>query len=295
MLNTAQIEARKNGLGGSDMATVIGVCPYKTEHQLYLEKTGLIEPKDLSDRESVVWGNLLEDAIARRYAEITGKEVYAIDEPVIHPDYPYFVANPDRLIKGEKRGLEIKNVGVRMSGLWGPSGSTEIPEYYVPQVMHYLFVMDYDFWDLAVLIGGQELRIYHFERDREFDDIIIDLGTKFWKNHVEKRIPPAADWNHTSGKELVKRLFPDVSDEEIALPNEFVRWRDVWLEAKEQVKAYQQVVDGAQAHLLSGMKGAGVAKLPDGSSFTRKLVKTKGYMVPDSQYVDFRFKKAGTK
>lgn len=295
MLNTKQIDARNKGLGGSDMATVMGICPYKTEHQLYLEKTGLLEAPDLSDKENVIWGNLLEDAIAKRYAEVIGKEIYAIDEPMIHPEFSYFVANPDRLIKGEKRGLEVKNVGSRMAGLWGPSGSQEIPEYYVPQIMHYLFVMDYEYWDVAALIGGNELRIYHFERDREFDDIIKDLGTRFWLEHVEKQIAPPADWMHISGRELVKRMFPTVLEEEIELPDECLKWRDVWIESKEEAKNYQKVADGAQAHLMAAIKTASVAKLRDGSCFTRKMVCRKGYTTSDTQYVDLRFKKAGAK
>jgi putative phage-type endonuclease len=290
MLNDEQRELRRTGLGGSDISTLLGLNPYSNLHQLYLEKVeGFTQ--DLSQKEAVIWGNLLEDSIAKRYAFITNREL-AESGTVRHHLYPYFVATPDRLILNERRGLEIKNVGLRSSNLWGISGSKQIPEYYYTQVMHYLFVFDYDFWDVAALIGGNELRIYEFERDREFDRIIIEAGTDFWQKHVEAKVPPAIDYAMPNAKALVKRMYNDVVKQEtVELDDQITQWRDVWLEAKDIIKKYQSVADGAQAHILGEMKNAETGMLKDGTSFVRRLIKTKGFTVPASEYVNFTYKK----
>lgn len=287
MLNDEQRALRRTGLGGSDIATLLGLNPYGSAHQLYLEKVEGYS-QDLSDKESVIWGNLLESAIAERYSQITGKEVYE-SGTIRHSIYPYFLGNCDRLTRLEKRGLEIKNVGFRMANTWGESGTKQIPEYYYTQIMHYLFVFDYDFWDVAVLIGGQELRIYTFERDKEFDQIIIDAGTKFWKEHVEAKIPPPIDCEAPNAKELIKRIYNKVNEDIIELDDQLIKWRDVWINAKAEVKKYQAIADGAQSHILGEMKNAERGILRDGSSFVRKLIKTKEHTVSASEYVNFRY------
>lgn len=289
MLNDEQKKLRRSGLGGSDISTLLGLNPYSNRLQLYLEKVEGFEP-DLSDNEAIVWGNLLEDTIAKRYSEITGKEVYE-SNTVVHPAYPIFLANPDRIIKGEKRGLEIKNVGNRTASLWGESGSQIIPEYYYIQIMHYMFVLDYDFWDVAVLIGGQELRIYTFERDKEFDQIIINAGTKFWEDHVLAQNPPDVEYNSPNSVSILRNIYNKVEEQPIDFADDLIKWRDVWLEAKDILKRYQQISDGAQAHILSEMRNSILGKFSDGSSFIRKVVKTKGYVVEPTEYITFTFKK----
>lgn len=290
LLNNSQLEMRKNGLGGSDIATILGLNPYKTSYQLYLEKTENIIDDTISLKESVVWGNLLEEPIAQRYADLTHKEIRT-SETIIHPLFPYFLANPDRLIVGEKKGLEIKTVGSRSAHLWGESGSKIIPEYYYPQIMHYLFVLDYDSWDVAALIGGQELRIYTFERDKEFDRIIEECGTEFWENNVLKRIPPELACMAENSVGFLKKIYKTVDQEITELDEKSLSWKEVYLDALEHVKKYQTMADGAKAHFLVKMRNASIAKLPDGSSFVRKMVKVKGYSVPPSEYVNFSYRK----
>ncbi len=71
MLTQKQIEIRKTGLGGSDMASVLGLSPYKTRYELYLEKIGAIKPDDLQDNDLVQFGNIIEHTIADFYQHKT--------------------------------------------------------------------------------------------------------------------------------------------------------------------------------------------------------------------------------
>jgi putative phage-type endonuclease len=277
------LEARKTGIGGSDIAVVLGINPYKTVYELYEEKVNGFT-QDLSNNEKVIWGNLLEEPIAQRYQQLTGKALVR-SEMVRHAQYPFLIANPDRLIVSEKKGLEIKAVGENTKHLWGESGSQIIPDYYYVQAAHYMLVLDYQEWDVAALIGGQELRIYSFERDKEMDELIISKGSEFWYNHVQKQVAPAIDYAKESVQQLIKRKNPVVSELSIELADEYIVIANQLENAKENIKHYDSVRKEAEAKLLNVIGEAGRAVLPNGRFLFRKRVERRAYQVPGSSYI----------
>lgn len=283
------LEARRHGIGGSDISVILGVNPYKSSYELYLEKVEGTS-KDLSNNEKVIWGNLLEEPIAERYRQITGRPAYRCGMQK-HLKYPFLLANPDRISSLERRGLEIKAVGEHMKHLWGESGSQQIPEYYYCQMAHYMLVLDFPVWDVAALIGGQELRIYTFQRDKEVDEIIIREASKFWNEHVLKKIPPEKDYANESIQQLIKRKYSLVSEVEVNLPAEYVAVTNQLEEAKEHIKQYEKLRKEAEAMLLDAIGEAGKARLPDGRTFLRKSVERKGYQVEASKYVTLNLRK----
>jgi putative phage-type endonuclease len=286
------LKVRKTGIGGSDIGAIMGENKNKSAYEVYLDKTEEVEIQ-CEDNEPIVWGNLLEDPISTRYEQLTNKEQIFVTDTFRHPKYPFLIAHPDRIMPIEKKGLEIKTAGFMSRDLWGESGSQQIPTHYYLQIAHYMLVLDYDSWDIAVLIGGQELRIYTFERLKEADDIILENGINFWENHVLKRNPPTLENINSKTVEFLKKRYKLVSPEIVPFGDNLFQWRDIWLEAKELVKRYQNQVDIAQAHLLEAMKEAGRGNFSDGSSFVRKLVKAKEYMVKEREYVRFEFRKGG--
>ncbi|EOA2606900.1 lambda-exonuclease family protein, partial [Enterococcus hirae] len=86
------LEDRKRGIGGSDVATVLGLNKYKSPYQLWLEKTGQIELKD-SESEPAYWGNVLEEVVAKEFQERTGKKVRRRNQVFEHPLHPFLRAN----------------------------------------------------------------------------------------------------------------------------------------------------------------------------------------------------------
>lgn len=283
-------ERRREGIGGSDIGAILGLNKYKSAYDVYLSKVEGIDP-DLSSNEAVIWGNLYEDPIAARYEQVTGKTTLCTGQTA-HKDYPFLIANVDRLILGERKGLEIKTVGLRSMSQWGENGSSIIPQSYYAQIAHYMFVLDYPEWDVAAYFPTQEMRIYTFHRSQEMDDIILEKGFLFWKNHVEPKIPPSVDFSDARALEIVKRQYSLVSEEVVEFGSELDKWRNTWIEAKQLVKRYQTLADESQAHILSEMKNAGIGKFQDGSYFTRKLIKGKAYHVAEREYVKLDFKKA---
>ena len=289
-LNTPEhFDARRTGIGGSDIAAVLGTSPYKSAYEVYEEKVNGFK-QDLSDNEKVLWGNLLEEPIAKRYGQVTGKKL-SITNLIRSGDYPFLIASPDRLVLNERQGLEIKAVGEHTKHLWGENGSQLIPEYYYLQVAHYMLVLDYQAWDVAALIGGQELRIYTFERDREIDDLIVQGAFDFWTNHVQKKIAPPKDYTRPDVQQLIKRKNNLVSDVSVELTDEYVGITDKLENAKEQIKRYQLLQKEAEAELLDAIGEAGKAVLPDGRTFYRKKIERKAYQVEASSYITLSLKK----
>ena len=125
------------------------------------------------------------------------------------------IANVDRLIVGNKAGLECKTAGEYTKDMW----TLGVPELYQIQTQHYMAVTGYKAWHVAVLIGGQEFRHYLITRDNQFIKELIAAETAFWRQ-VEKRTPPPLDGTGTSS-ELIKRLYPQAQPgREIQLPHE---------------------------------------------------------------------------
>ena len=107
------LNIRALGIGSSDAAASVGLSPYKSQLSLWLEKTKRKAAVDLSDKESVIWGTVLEPVLAKVYAARTGRRVRRVNAVLQHPDYPFMLANLDREVVGKADCgiLEIKTAG----------------------------------------------------------------------------------------------------------------------------------------------------------------------------------------
>lgn len=282
---------RRKGIGGSDAAAAVGQSMYCTPYELWAEKTGLIAG-ELPETERMTFGRIMENVIASRYAETHGVRVRRRNTILRHEQYPWMLANLDRVVEGQRVGLECKNVDVfaYRAGEWGEPGSDEIPVEYFLQVTHYLAVTGFDLFHLAVCIGGNRQQTYTIERDEELIEQLIDQEAGFWQC-VETNTPPDFDYAHPTALRLARQLYPGTSGAVIDLPDEAMHWHRVRIEADLEAKAYEATKDGATAHLLHLMGGAAVGRLSDGTEYRRKTVERKGYAVEPCQYIDFRHAK----
>ena len=193
------------GLGGSEAGTVLGLNKYQTAWDLWGIKTGRIQPPDLSGNMAVKMGHKLEQTVAELYAETTGKQVRRSNIHHQHKDKPWLVGNLDRVVVGEKRGLECKTASsFAAKGKFGkgnqysPEGELvilcdEVPDTYLVQVQHYMSVTGLPVFDLAVLIDGRDFRIFTLHRNDELIAEIEDQLTDFWFNNVIADIAPAGE------------------------------------------------------------------------------------------------------
>ncbi|MBS1209580.1 MAG: endonuclease [Proteobacteria bacterium] len=202
------LSVRNGGIGSSDAAAAIGLSPYKSPLELWLEKTGRKEPEDLSEKEAVFWGSTLEPILAAVYQQRTGNKVRRVNAVLQHPTQSFMLANLDRAV-GYDGILEVKTASYHSGQLWEET----VPEAYQCQVLHQLAVTGKAWADVAVLIGGQDFRIYRIERDEEKIFDLIDLETGFWQC-VKGDVPPPVDGSESSGRAL-NWMYPQDSSETI--------------------------------------------------------------------------------
>ena len=211
------LTVRKGGIGSSDAAAAVGLNPYKSQLELWMEKTGRDEnlPKtDPNDETSpMYWGTLLEPIVAAHYTKRTGNKVRRINAVLQHPKEPWMLANLDREVIGtpEVQVLECKTAGINGARLWKEG----VPEYVQLQVMHQLAVTGKQAADVAVLIGGQELQVHRIERDEAMISRLIELERQFW-TYVELDQAPPADGSDSADVAL-RCLYPQDSGQTLDL------------------------------------------------------------------------------
>lgn len=178
------LDTRRRGIGGSDVAAILGLSPWKSPLDVYLDKRG--EAPEQDDNEAMAWGRALEPVIRQQYADRTGRSVIVPDAILQHPRHDFMLANLDGIAENQ-RVLEVKTA--RSGQDWGEPGTDEIPEPYLLQVQHYLCVTGYAIADVAVLIAGSDFRIYHVEADPELHGMLIEEEGAFWQRVIDANPP----------------------------------------------------------------------------------------------------------
>ena len=199
------LSVRGQGIGSSDAACAVGISPYKSPLELWLEKTERRAAPDISANDAVFWGTTLEHIIANVYAQRTGSKVRRLNSVLQHPAHPFMLANLDRVVQHPTDGsgiLEVKTAGVNSAKFWEEG----VPDSYQCQVLHQLAVTGKDWCDVAVLIGGQDFRVYRILPDQDKMADLIKREAAFWRCVVED-VPPAVDGSESSGRALAS-LFP---------------------------------------------------------------------------------------
>jgi putative phage-type endonuclease len=254
---------RSTGLGGTDMAVIAGFgYGDRTNLTLWEEKLGLREPEDPG--EPAFWGKRLENEVATVAAERLGVRIARVNSTIRHPEHGFLFAHLDRriitssitgetlermraLLGRDDPGrwlLEVKTVNpwtARES--WGADWE-DLPPRVLVQVQHYLKLTGYDGAVVAVLIGGQELRLYFVPRDESMGADLVKLGVHFWTNHILTRVPPTITTYADA-----KRLFPQHAPSPVEATDEVAAVAAVYAELKAREKQLAEEIDRAQAEI----------------------------------------------
>jgi putative phage-type endonuclease len=251
MLTKEQLEQRKLGIGGSDVAAICGLSKWKTPLDVFLDKIGETE-EEQNESEYAYWGNILENVVAEEFQKRTGLKVYEAEETFVHKDYPFMRANVDRMIEGEDAILECKTA--KFAQEWGQDGTDEMPAPYLLQVAHYLTVTQKSVAYVAVLIGGSDFRILKYTRNMELEAKIIEIEKEFWNKHVLEKFPPQAK---SMGDILT--LFPKSQRDKAIVANEVLEEKIYKLkELKEQMKPLEQEFENIKTELCAEIGDAEV-------------------------------------
>lgn len=200
---------RSKTIGASEAGAVLGLSPFRSPLDVWLEKTG----KKTSTGETK-WsrlGNLLEPTVASLYTERTG---IALEDPAktyVHSDY-VVSGTPDRI--ASDRVVEIKTAWTpRSQAAWGEEGSGDVPPHYLIQGAIYLALTGFDALDFAVFASG-DLRIYSIVRDLDREREILTSLQEWWDRYVVPDVAPPISsskdldalknrWSSASGEMLV--------------------------------------------------------------------------------------------
>lgn len=230
---------RKNGIGGSDAGAVCGLNPYRTALQVYYDKTS--EEIEEIDNETMRQGRELEEYVARRFCEASGKKVRRANAMFYDEKNPFMLADVDRMVVGENAGLECKTASPYMTEKW-KDGS--IPISYQLQCYHYMAVCRADAWYIAVLIYGKEFKYYRIDRDDEVIENLIRIEKEFWNGNVIPRIMPDPDGSKTADLAIAER-FKDAQGATIPLSgfDERLRRRQELLAVMEHMEKEKRQID----------------------------------------------------
>lgn len=189
-------------IGGSDASAIVGLNPYKSNTDLWLEKTGQVTSEDISDKPYVKYGTNAEEHLRALFAlDFTQYEVEYLDNNMFLNDkFPFAHASLDGWLTdkdGRKGILEIKTTEILQS-MQKEKWKNQIPDNYYIQVLHYLMVTEFDFVELkaqlkTVFDGVPYLQTqhYHIERSDVEEDIqyLAAEEERFWKQVQERKRP----------------------------------------------------------------------------------------------------------
>lgn len=291
---------RTTFIGGSDVAAILGVSPWKSVVDLWLDK---VTPRS-EDKQNVVAkrrGSRLEPYILDMIREEYGLVIVRNNRRYVDKKIPFFGCEVDaeghepEIVYADEScldNLELKSVHPFKAKEWGEEDTDLLPIYYIAQSQWGLGITGRRTCRVFALIGD-DLKSYVVERDDELIEMMRAKSEEFWIKYVQPKIQPPINFQHKDVLETLKRLYPGTDGNVIEADVTHEHWRAVYETAREMVKKYEGILDGAKAHLLSEMGNACAIKFADEQAFTRKIVKKKAHTIEHSacQYVDFRLAK----
>jgi putative phage-type endonuclease len=185
--NVGELDRQKY-LGGSDAAAILGISPWRTQMDVYLDKIQPRKEVDPAKQKIFARGQRLEPYVIDMMIEETGIEVVSRGNRYKDPEHAFMAAEIDaEAATGEN--IEIKTVSPFKAKEWGEEHTDAVPVHYTAQVMHGLMVTGKDTCLFGVLIGADDFRVYRVERDVEVINMMREKEIAFW-NQVVNRQPP---------------------------------------------------------------------------------------------------------
>ena len=260
----AWLKARTRGIGGSDIGAICGVSPFTSARQVYLNKTGQFTESmkpGAAAQERMHFGHLLEPIVADEFAarELVEDKAHLklvnIGATLQHKDYPWALANVDRLIvdtDGRPWGiLECKTTSEYMNEEWE---SGESLQSYVYQLNWYLWILGLERGYFACLVGGNKFYIYPVYRNDELiNEVMLPAAKKFWNENVLALKEPEMQSVDT---DFVNQTYSDVvKNSELVMEDDTANdLAETVFNCKRQIKELTSIMEEAQNKLKDRLK-----------------------------------------
>ena len=277
------LNSRRQGIGGSDVAAILGVSPFRTARDIYYDKLGIEAVSDDDNWVALEMGNLLEDLVGRIFAKKTGLKIFRMKKMFRSPEHPFMLADVDFFVvmpDGSIAILEIKTTNYNAKDNWWCNGAETVPIYYELQGRHYMSVMDVDRVFFCCLYGNteEEVIIRSITRDYSFEEEMIFLEQMFWEENVQKKTPPEYTETASLIMDSIKKHTGSADEAapivnfDFGMTSTLLRYLKVQEEKKKAEKTVKKLDDELQrykAKLISEMGTSCTALCEhDGSTFT---------------------------
>ena len=248
---------RAKYLGGSDIAAVLGISPWKTPLQLWQDKTmpAMPENNDPERMKVLNRGKRLEPYILDMIRAEHGLTITAVNQRYIDASVPYFASEIDA--EAGPLNIEIKTVSPFKIKEWGDEGTDALPLHYVAQVQWGMGITKREQCDVFALIGD-DLRRYSVLADAELIAAMRDKAQAFWQQYVATLNPPPP-----AGESDLYALYPRDTGEAIAIDGDDAAVAALCeLRAlKDEAKSIGEKIAVAEGVLKTKMADAAVATL----------------------------------
>ena len=244
------LEARRERIGGSDAAAIVGLSRWATPLTVYMDKRGL--SPDKPDNIAMRIGRELEETVARLWCEETGKKCQRRNAILINPAYPFAHANVDRWVVGENAGLECKTTSeMNMKTFRGG----EYPTNYYAQCVHYMMITGADRWYLSVLVGNRELFNFVIERDEEEIAALMEQEKAFYENYLLPGVMPEPT-GASQDADALGDIYDNPDPDEIAELDDMGDVFNAYIAAKRSKTLAEQVIAKAEQDIKARLGNA---------------------------------------
>lgn len=246
------LKYRTKGIGGSDVSIIAGINPFKSVHQLWLEKTEQVEPEE-QQSEYAHFGTLLEPIVRKEFVERTRLKVRQKYALLQSQKYPFMFADVDGVIyeDGELCIFEAKTASAYKQETW----EEEVPAEYVLQVQHYMAVTGAKKTYIAALVGGNHFYYHEVLRDEKMIAKIIAMEKYFWEYHVLGGVEPVPDGSEATTKYFNEK-FAVANGKTVELPEEALSICGEYDRISAEIKKLELEKNAAINRLKSMMKEA---------------------------------------
>ena len=257
---------RRQGIGGSDVAAIMGVSPFATLRDLYNDKCGnpdVIQTEDNWVAKEV--GHRLEDLVAKIFAYKTGYKVFAVRKLFRHPFHSFMQANVDFFVElpdGSIAILECKTTNYNSKEKWNDGA---VPVNYEWQCRHYMAVMNLSCAYIACLYGNNENEFVYrrIDRDEVIEADMIEMEAHFWNEYVLGRIEPPYTESGDLVLESIRRHYGELDPtvDAVILPTSMAVKLEQYLDLaaqksllSQQIKELDEQMKIAYAPIVDVMK-----------------------------------------
>lgn len=248
------LTARKDGIGASEVATVVGLNPWETPYQLWRRKVGLDAPKQ--ENFAMKAGHYLEDAVAQFWADETGNEIIKAsveDFMFIDETKPYLRVSPDRTywLKGTPKNDDNKGI-LELKTTQMSIDADDLPKHWFVQVQMNLGVAGYQYGSLAWLTAGREFGYKDLAFVPDFYAWMIEEVEKFWQDNILGNVEPTA----TTVADVITKYARHTDGKIIEVTEDIAQTCAQLKEVREQISALESTKDELEAKIKLGFGDA---------------------------------------